>query len=75
MIRNKDVDQTYDKMSNVFETEANMRHLNFEESRMVLRRMLNDIDVLALESFWYFKEHEVQSITQNKPITDDSPYY
>ncbi len=78
MIRNREVDQTYEKMSMLFETEANTVKLNFEEARLVLRRMLHDIDIQAFET-WYMMRKATEPMDEStlpeKPINKDNPYY
>ena len=72
MIRGKEIDDVYYEMSKVF-TEKSIEHkLIWEEAKIVLTRMIDDINDNLLEAFWRYKLESIPG----KPIDHrNNPYH
>lgn len=72
MIRGKEIDDVYYEMAKVFAEKSIEHKLIWEEAKIVLGRMLDDINDNLLEAFWRYKMEE----TPAKPIDHrNNPYH
>ena len=72
MIRGAEIDKVYYELSKEFARISIENHLIWEEAKIVLTRMLDDINDNLLEAFWLYKMQE----TPSKAIDfRSSPYH